>query len=570
MKFKPLALMPTMLHSSIWSPERPVSARYHCVSLLIFLPVSVISLCTDTITVKSFNSVGQCDNANPVQLTTTRFTKVPDPPTITFDDVRSDSLLVHLSLPKDSAPAKSISVDWRQADGFRGWSIQNADGMEARLQQLPAGRQLEVRAVARNGSGQGRYSAVHVVTTQAGPPAPPEVTVTAVRANEATLRCDVADCCGDPVNEIRVYFWPVGLPLERREQSVTVSNGASVATVSLRQLEPGTNYEVSTRAVNGIGQSESDCDPDEKLQQRQSAVFTTTPMSTPGHTDAGGASNTAGGSPPRASVPRPTPMWLVDEGTGAECVALTWAAVQHAREYVVEMALDTAAAHAERLIAADISGSCLRRTIEVLGGSSMSASASAEVDELTQMKDMLEHNVLLIDEIEQAMGGQDSGADLQMWMPMETVEADGASTQLCCNLSGLTENSWYQFRVRCLDASGGDCSAKITRCTNAAGSTPALITDVILECDDSSTVSCLWSADGVADRYELQFRARGTGKQRDGEHAIPWQRHFTDAQTLELGGFAPGARVEVRVRSCGLGGIGLCALPCLPRNECTY
>ena len=495
---------------------------------------------------------------------------MPDPPTITFDDVRSDSLLVHLSLPKDSAPAKSISVDWRQADGFRGWSIQNADGMEARLQQLPAGRQLEVRAVARNGSGQGRYSAVHVVTTQAGPPAPPEVTVTAVRANEATLRCDVADCCGDPVNEIRVYFWPVGLPLERREQSVTVSNGASVATVSLRQLEPGTNYEVSTRAVNGIGQSESDCDPDEKLQQRQSAVFTTTPMSTPGHTDAGGASNTAGGSPPRASVPRPTPMWLVDEGTGAECVALAWAAVQHAREYVVEMALDTAAAHAERLIAADISGSCLRRTIEVLGGSSMSASASAEVDELTQMKDMLEHNVLLIDEIEQAMGGQDSGADLQMWMPMETVEADGTSAQLCCNLSGLTENSWYQFRVRCLDASGGDCSAKITRCTNAAGSTPALITDVILECDDSSTVSCLWSADGVADRYELQFRARGTGKQRGGEHAIPWQRHFTDAQTLELGGFAPGARVEVRVRSCGLGGIGLCALPCLPRNECTY
>ena len=52
MKFKPLALMPTMLHSSIWSPERPVSARYHCVSLLILPPVSVRSLGTDVPLIK--------------------------------------------------------------------------------------------------------------------------------------------------------------------------------------------------------------------------------------------------------------------------------------------------------------------------------------------------------------------------------------------------------------------------------------------------------------------------------------------------------------------------------------
>ena len=31
---------------------------------------------------------------------------------------------------------------------------------------------------------------------------------------------------------------------------------------------------------------------------------------------------------------------------------------------------------------------------------------------------------------------------------METVDADGTPAQLCCNLSGLTENSWYQLGHR--------------------------------------------------------------------------------------------------------------------------
>ena len=512
-----------------------------------------------TLRLRAYNTAGWCTSSNAVTLATSRFTRVPDAPQVTTSDVRATSMIIDLSMP-DGSPgnrAKSFQVEFREAEGFRGWSIQKADDTQAWLQQLSPGTRMEIRACARNDSGQSQYSEVHEVCTDAGAPAAPRgLSVSSVGTEEAVLQWSPADSHGDTIRQYRITYWPAGVPLGRQEKLMDLINHeAKTLNTTLAHLEPATKYCANICAKNSVGSSTAS----EKL------LFMTAQIDAPAvedmqeDDDDGDLADTAAGSQPSGD----RVLRLVDERIGTEIMDLAWTAIAtpDVAQYVVEMALDECANHVKRVAMSGATASRLDRVIEVLGGIQLHPEDDASDPE--QIETALSANVLLVDEIEQALGGAGEDSTMWMWMPMETVDGGTCEQMLRCALTDLSEDSWYQLRVRCEDADGGvvAMSDPITRRTNSSSTMPlTLIEGLVLDCDDSSSVSCTWAADTLTsgapvDRYEVRYRISPSWQSKEAG-SLAWQRYCTDLPVLELSGFSPGSRVEVSVRPWGRAAVG--------------
>ena len=501
-----------------------------------------------TLRLRAQNAHGWCTSSNAVKLTTSRFTQVPDAPQINSSDIRGTSLTVKLTMSESSVPVKHFQVEHRELEGFRGWSIQKANGTEVRLQQMTPGTRMEVRACAWNDSGQSEYSAIHEVCTDSGVPAPPRnLSVSSVGVEDATLAWDAADPHGESIRQYRITFWPVGVPLERQEKSMDVSEcTGDKVSASLAHLEPATQYCVNVCAVNSVGASTAS---GKLLFWTLKNEVATLNEITDTHEDADYELLDEADD-----VSRTPTIELVDEGIREQSVDLSWNALaEHpTAQYVVEMALDAPSDHIERLEHSGGTASRLNRVVGVLGGIQLENDGGEADSEL-----ILNANTLLVDEIEMALG-EDLVDGTKMWMPMETIDGAGTAV-LRCTVTDLSEDAWHQFRVRCEDAQGDvlACSAAITRRTNKsrAESSLATVGGLTLECDDTSAVGCSWSVDASGapvKRYEVRYRSVSGRSKVPG----PWQHHFTDLRALEVSGFDPGSRVEVSVRAWSEDAVG--------------